>query len=118
MADLAKTSKISVLFQCLTVLAVAVLSPVAESVEEHGGLLKIASESIIETSTIFIGLGVLGFAFVCQHGAFIVAGSLERPTKKRWAKTTFWALCLCALLETSCGIAGYLAFLDDTEGGY
>mmetsp|Transcript_28520 Transcript_28520/g.60187 ORF Transcript_28520/g.60187 Transcript_28520/m.60187 type:complete len:638 (+) Transcript_28520:364-2277(+) len=116
MADLAKTSKISVLFQCAMVIVVVIFSPVSESVQAHGGLQQIASNSIIETSTIFVGLGVLSFAYVCQHGAFIVAGSLERPTKKRWAKTTFWALCLCAVLETACGIAGYLAFLDDTEG--
>jgi len=116
MADLAKTSKVSVLFQCLMVLAVVIFSPVSESIEEHGGLMQIASEDGIKSSTIFIGLGVLSFAFVCQHGAFIVAGSLERPTKKRWAQTSFWALSLCVVLETACGVAGYLAFLDDTEG--
>jgi len=116
MADLAKTSKISVLFQCLMVLAVVFFSPVSTSLHENGGLQQIASNSIIKSSTIFIGLGVLSFAFVCQHGAFIVAGSLERPTKKRWAQATSWALCLCVVLETACGVAGYLAFLDETKG--
>ena len=63
-----------------------------------------------------MGLGVLSFAFVCQHSAFIVAGSLERPTKKRWAHATSTALSLCVVLEAACGIAGYLAFLENTEG--
>jgi len=116
MADLAKTSRISVLFQCTMVLVVVIFSPVSETVQKHGGLKQIAANSIVNTSTLFIGLGVLSFAFVCQHGAFIVAGSLERPTKKRWGQATSNALCLCVILEAACGIAGYLAFLEDTEG--
>lgn len=116
MADLAKTSKISVLFQCIMVLVVVIFCPVSESIQENGGLQQIASTSIIKSSTIFIGLGVLSFAFVCQHSAFIVAGSLDRPTKERWSTATTRALSLCVVLEAACGIVGYLAFLDDTEG--
>eukprot|EP00804_Cyclotella_cryptica_P024898 CCRYP_011805-RA/>CCRYP_011805-RA protein AED:0.38 eAED:0.38 QI:280/1/1/1/1/1/3/367/619 len=116
MADLAKTSQVSVLFQCLTVLVVVIFSPISSSLEEHGGIQRIASQSIIKTNSIFIGLGVLSFAFVCQHSAFIVAGSLERPTRKRWSLVTTFALSLCVILEGACGISGYLAFLEDTEG--
>ena len=116
MADLAKTSKVSVLFQCTMVLVVVIFSPVSESLHNNGGIKQIASNSIINTSTIFIGLGVLSFAFVCQHSAFIVAGSLERPTKARWGKATARALSLCVVLEMACGVIGYLAFLDSTEG--
>ena len=116
MADLAKTSKISVIFQCCMVVVVVIFSPVSETLEKNGGLVQIASESVIETSTIFIGLGVLSFAFVCQHSAFIVAGSLEKPTKERWGKATSRALTLCLVLEAACGISGYLAFLEKTQG--
>ena len=116
MADLAKTSKVSVLFQCTMVLVVVIFSPVSESLHNNGGIKQIASNSIVNTSTIFIGLGVLSFAFVCQHSAFIVAGSLERPTKARWGKATARALSLCVVLEMACGVIGYLAFLDSTEG--
>lgn len=116
MADLAKTSKISVLFQCAMVVVVVIFSPVSSSIESHGGLQQIAANSIIKSSTVFIGLGVLSFAFVCQHAAFIVAGSLDNPTKKRWGNATRNALFLCVILEVACGVAGYLAFLEDTEG--
>ena len=116
MADLAKTSKISVIFQCCMVVVVVIFSPVSETLEQKGGLLQIASESVIERSTIFIGLGVLSFAFVCQHSAFIVAGSLEKPTKERWGTATSRALTLCLVLEAACGISGYLAFLEKTQG--
>lgn len=116
MADLAKTSKISVVFQCCMVLVVVIFCPVSETLEENGGLLEIASGSVIRSSTIFKGLGVLSFAFVCQHGAFIVAGSLEKPTKERWGQATSRALTLCLVLEAACGISGYLAFLEKTQG--
>ena len=116
MADLAKTSQVSVLFQCLTVLVVAIFSPISSSLEENGGIQQIASQSIIKTNSIFIGLGVLSFAFVCQHSAFIVAGSLERPTRKRWGQVTGFALSLCVILEGAIGVTGYLAFLEQTEG--
>lgn len=116
MADLAKTSKVSVIFQCAMVAVVVVFSPVSESIEKNGGLVQIAAESVVNWNSIFIGLGVLSFAFVCQHGAFIVAGSLEKPTKERWAMATSRALSLCVILEAACGIAGYLAFLEETQG--
>jgi sodium-coupled neutral amino acid transporter 11 len=116
MAALAKTSKLAVLSQIFIVTIVVVFSPVRSSIKENGGLMHIVSNSIINGSTVFIGLGVLGFAFVCQHSAFLIAGSLERPTKKRWAKVTSRALLLCGILEAMCGIMGYLAFSNDTEG--
>lgn len=71
---------------------------------------------LVNISTVFIGLGVLGFAFVCQHSAFLNAASLVRPTRDRWGKVTRRALVICLVLESSCGIFGYLAFLDETEG--
>jgi sodium-coupled neutral amino acid transporter 11 len=116
MADLAKTSQLSNVFQCLTVLVVVIFSPVSSSLEANGGLQQIASESIMKMDTIFIGLGVLSFAFVCQHSAFIVAGSLDKPTRKRWCQVTNFALGLCVILEGACGVSGYLAFLEETEG--
>eukprot|EP00578_Thalassiosira_sp_NH16_P032247 CAMPEP_0181080310 /NCGR_PEP_ID=MMETSP1071-20121207/2498_1 /TAXON_ID=35127 /ORGANISM="Thalassiosira sp., Strain NH16" /LENGTH=646 /DNA_ID=CAMNT_0023161777 /DNA_START=227 /DNA_END=2167 /DNA_ORIENTATION=+ len=115
MADLAKTSKISVIFQCTMVLVVVLFAPVSSSVSARGGLFEIASHSIVE-HRVFVGLGVLSFAYVCQHSAFIVAGSLDRPSGGRWAMATGRALGLCVVLEAAIGVAGYLAFLDDTEG--
>jgi len=115
-ADLAKTSKISVLFQCSMVIVVIIFCPVSETLDDHGGLFEVASNSVLNGATVFIGIGVLSFAFVCQHGAFIIAGSLENPTKERWGKATGRALSVCVVLELAIGVAGYLAFLDDTDG--
>ena len=63
-----------------------------------------------------MGLGVLSFAFVCQHSAFIIAGSMERPTIARWSTVTRGALSFCCVLALLCGISGYLGFLEGTRG--
>lgn len=73
-------------------------------------------DNIIHYDTIFVGMGVLSFAFVCQHSAFIIAGSLERPTKERWAAVTRISLSVCCTLALLCGVGGFLGFQDATQG--
>jgi sodium-coupled neutral amino acid transporter 11 len=117
MANLSFTSRFSVVIDSILVLLVAINAPISESMERIGGLSTLFTASqIIHWDTIFVGLGVLSFAFVCQHSAFIIAGSLDRPTVKRWSNVTRSALMLCACLALTCGATGYLGFLDDTQG--
>lgn len=116
MANLTKTSRLSVLLDFLMVCLVAYLAPIGVSLEQAGGFWSLMQTSIIKADTIFIGLGVLSFAFVCQHSAFIIAGSLENPTNLRWSRVTMRALWVCAGLANLCGVSGYLGYLDDTRG--
>uniref|UniRef100_A0A7S1FR11 Amino acid transporter transmembrane domain-containing protein n=1 Tax=Corethron hystrix TaxID=216773 RepID=A0A7S1FR11_9STRA len=116
MADLAFTSFLSVVGDFLVVIVVAVYSPTRRSVEEHGGFMNIVAESTFRPRTVFVGVGVLSFAFVCQHSAFIVAKSLDRPTHRRWGKVTGYALALAGLVSLVCGVTGYVGFMEDTEG--
>jgi len=139
MANLAKTSTISVIFDCIIVAIVASFAPVRENIRQQngGGLLSLllsqsssSSSSntttsistaslltlLIPSSTFFIGLGVLSFAFVCQHSAFIIAGSLTKPTRKRWAAVTASALISCCILAMIMGASGYLGYLDKVQG--
>lgn len=116
MADLAKTSRLSVIFDIIMVLLVVYTAPVQQSVQSVGGFGELLSTSTVKIDTVFVGLGVLSFAFVCQHSAFIIAGSLDNPTNARWAQVTHRALCVCAALATLCGLGGYLGYLDDTKG--
>eukprot|EP00978_Attheya_sp_CCMP212_P010449 scaffold25330_cov51-Attheya_sp.AAC.1 len=90
MAQLAKTSRISVVLDCFIVMIIAIFSPFHNAVEERGG--------------------------INEHSAFIIAGSLEQPSKKRWRKVTSRALCACAFLASICGVTGYLGFMEATEG--
>jgi sodium-coupled neutral amino acid transporter 11 len=116
MADLAKTSRLSVIFYLCIVLFVVICSPIASSIQSNGGWENTVTQSMIRPDTFFAGFGVLTFAFVCQHSAFIMAGSLERPNKQRWAKVTHLSLAFSGALAIICGVAGYLAFLDKTNG--
>lgn len=108
---MAKTSRINVAVDLLMVLLVLYLAPIRESWATFDW-----TQSIIRMDTIFVGLGVLSFAFVCQHSAFIIAGSLDNPTKSRWASVTQMALIFCAFLAMACGVGGYIGFQEKTEG--
>ena len=60
-ADLAKTSRINVTFDLLMVLLVLYCAPIRESWATFDW-----TKSIIRMDTIFVGIGVLSFAFVCK----------------------------------------------------
>ncbi len=115
MGNLAKTSLISVIFDCMLIAIVVYFSPAAENIEKFG-MNQIISNSKFHITSFFRGLGVLCFAFVCQHSAFIIASSLERPTKKRWDVVTGISITICTILAIIMGVSGFIAFLDDTEG--
>ena len=118
MADLSKTSTVSVMFDlCMVgIIAMCSITPVRNTIEEHGGIENVIEDSIVKPTSLFIGLGVLSFAFVCQDSSFIIAGSLDRPTKERWATVTRSSLMTCATLATVLGLVGYLGFQGATEG--
>ena len=116
MAHLSKTSSLSVLFDILLVGIVLFFSPVRESIEANGGIQHVLRESTIHPQTLFTGLGVLSFAFVCQDSSFLIAGSLHQPTQARWKTVTRWAMTTCTLLAIVMGVSGYLAFQSSTDG--
>jgi solute carrier family 38 (sodium-coupled neutral amino acid transporter), member 11 len=115
MADLAFTSRLNVFIDITLVALVAYNAPIREAAEKAAEV-EHPTSMLIHVDTIFIGLGVLSFAFVCQHSAFIIAGSLENPTSKRWGKVTSGALSLCCVLAMVCGVMGYLGYREGTEG--
>lgn len=114
-SSLSFTSTISVVADILLVIFVAVYAPIGESLENAGGLGNVIQNSIIDKG-FFIGFGVLTVAMCCQHSAFIVASSLDNPTPKRWSVVTAVSLSASTLLCLVLGVAGYLGFLDETNG--
>ncbi|KAL3786576.1 hypothetical protein ACHAWO_000730 [Cyclotella atomus] len=115
-ADLAKTSQICVIFDVFLVAMIAYYSPTSESITQNNGLLYILYNSTFRPSTCFIGLGIISFAFSCQHSSLIIAGSLENPTVARWQKVTASALGICSILAIVMGSFGYIGFMELTEG--
>lgn len=115
MASLSITSLFSVLADVILVGFITIFAPVQETVEAAGGFGKVLEEDGVNP-TIFIGLGILSTAMACQHSAFIVSGSLENKTMKRWATVTGVSIGISALLCAILGVSGYLGFLDQTQG--
>lgn len=114
-ADLAFTSRLNVIIDSFLVVLVLYNAPIAASLQSIGGFQQILNEPL-RGKTIFVGLGVLSFAFVCQHSAFIIAGSLEKPTLARWSTVTRSALIVSCVLALLCGVSGFLGYLDETNG--
>jgi sodium-coupled neutral amino acid transporter 11 len=111
-ADLAKTSRINVTFDFIMVTIVLYLANLPQAWKTFDW----NDATTIHMDTIFVGLGVLSFAFVCQHSAFIIAGSLDRPTKTRWSTVTHTAVGFAAFLALAMGVGGYVGFQGKTQG--
>jgi len=77
---------------------------------------EVLTTSFVHPSTIFVGVGVLSFQYVCQHPCFIIAGSLRSPTKQRWSVVTRMAVTTAGVLALLMGVSGYLAYGEITDG--
>jgi sodium-coupled neutral amino acid transporter 11 len=115
MASLAITSVFSVMADVFLVIFIASNAPVGDTVADAGGFGEVLAQDAINP-TLFIGLGILSTAMACQHSAFIVSGSLENKTSRRWAQVTGISITIAAILCAILGAFGYLGFLNDTEG--
>lgn len=116
MADLAKTSRLSVLFNIGLVSIIAIYSPTSESIENEGGFGSILKQSTFRPRTLAIGLGIISFAFSCQHSSLIIAGSLHNPTRQRWSRVSWAALFFCSVLSLIMGTYGYVGFMENVQG--
>lgn len=124
MADLAFTSGISVALDFALIGLILYTSPslTQASVETNSmptsfeAFLDLVRTDTIQLNTFFIGLGILIYAFVCQSSAFLIAGSLSRPTVRRWSSVTQSAVSLCAMTYFLCGVTGYVGYREKTAG--
>ena len=115
MASLSITSLFSVLADIILVGFITFFSPMGETIADNGGIVNVLEMDGVNP-TLFIGLGILSTAMCCQHSAFIVSGSLENRTLKRWAQVTGFSITISAILCMILGVTGYLGFLDETQG--
>jgi len=115
MASLAVTSLLSVTADVILVGFVAAFSPIKSTVADAGGFGEVLRDDWLNP-TLFVGLGIVSTAMACQHSAFIVSGSLQKITVKRWGSVTFRSISCATILCLILGVCGYLGFLDETEG--
>ncbi|KAI0011700.1 aspartic peptidase domain-containing protein [Xylariaceae sp. FL0662B] len=65
---------------------------------------------------IFQAIGVISFAFVCQHNSLLIYGSLKTPTLDRFATVTHYSTGISMLACLIMALAGFLTFGDKTLG--
>ena len=100
----------NVIFDIIMVMLVLYVSPIQDGwkklLQTIDDEKEFSSNMIIHYDTIFVGLGVLSFAFVCQHSAFIIAGSLEKPKHQRMLASRTTSLMCRHIInpKSSCGL--------------
>ncbi|KAI0855494.1 transmembrane amino acid transporter family protein [Xylaria cubensis] len=65
---------------------------------------------------IFQAVGVISFAFVCQHNSLLIYGSLKTPTIDRFATVTHYSTGVSMIACLVMALAGFLTFGDKTLG--
>lgn len=100
LSSLSWTSLLSIGADIALVLIVLIAAPAASTAEgiKHG-------EITILNSSIFIGIGTMSFAFVCQHNSFIVFRTLKEKTAKNWEKVARGSIFFSFLMCSTLGIA-------------
>ena len=115
MASLAFTSLLSVTADVILIIFIIVYSPVKETVAEAGGFGKVLEENSFNTH-LFIGLGIISQAMTCHPFALIISHSLEDKSARAWASIARNSLSIAWFLCSIMGVAGFLGFLNETEG--
>jgi solute carrier family 38 (sodium-coupled neutral amino acid transporter), member 11 len=114
-SQLSMTSTISVIADVFLMLIVVIYSPFVTTIKENGGIGEIIANNWVK-SNLFVGLGVISTAMACQHSAFLISGTLENHTPRRWGMITSSSLSVATALSLLLGVFGYLGFLGDTQG--
>lgn len=100
LSSLSWTSMLSIGADIALVLIVLIAAPSA-SVEE--GIRH--NEISILNPSVFVGIGTMSFAFVCQHNSFIVFRTLKERTVKNWERVAKGSIFFSFLMCSTLGIA-------------
>ncbi|KAI1171651.1 transmembrane amino acid transporter family protein [Nemania sp. FL0916] len=111
-AKLAKASTFALISMTIIVATVVIqgaLTPLADRGSFSTPLLTI-------NDGIFQAVGVISFAFVCQHNSLLIYGSLKTPTIDRFATVTHYSAGVSMVACLIMALAGFLTFGDKTLG--
>lgn len=113
--DIAKLAKASTL--ALISMGVILVTVVVQSVltpAENRGSFTMPLLTV--NDGFFQAIGVISFAFVCQHNSLLIYGSLKTPTIDRFATVTHYSTGISMLACMVMALAGFLTFGDKTLG--
>ncbi|KAI1373745.1 hypothetical protein F4677DRAFT_455767 [Hypoxylon crocopeplum] len=113
--DIAKLAKASTLalISMIVILVTVVVQGALTPAENRGSF---SWPLLTVNSGIFQAIGVISFAFVCQHNSLLIYGSLKTPTIDRFSKVTHYSTGISMLACMVMALAGFLTFGDKTLG--
>ncbi|KAK3912909.1 ESF1-like protein [Frankliniella fusca] len=108
---LAKISFLSLLFVCLILITIFIrLFTLRDSVPSTPDAYRFANWDIIPA------IGIMSFAFMCHHNTFLIYGSIENASQKKWDRVTHASLSASFVVSAMFGIAGYATFTGLSQG--
>lgn len=70
----------------------------------------------IEQKFIFGFVFAVPLAFMCHHNTFLIYGSIENASQKKWDRVTHASLFASFIVSAMFGIAGYATFTGFSQG--
>ncbi|KAI1340101.1 transmembrane amino acid transporter family protein [Xylariaceae sp. FL0016] len=113
--DIAKLAKASTmaLISMGIIVATVIIQGALTPKEERGSF---STPLLTINEGVFQAIGVISFAFVCQHNSLLIYGSLKTPTIDRFATVTHYSTGVSMLACMIMALAGFLTFGDKTLG--
>ncbi|KAI1260794.1 transmembrane amino acid transporter [Xylariaceae sp. FL1019] len=111
-AKLAKASTLALISMCV-IIATVVIQGALVPLEDRGSF---TTPLLTINEGIFQAIGVISFAFVCQHNSLLIYGSLKTPTIDRFSTVTHYSTGVSMLACLTMALAGFLTFGDKTLG--
>ncbi|XP_027767295.1 putative sodium-coupled neutral amino acid transporter 11 isoform X3 [Empidonax traillii] len=112
--DIAKLGKISLISLILTIVILIIV--MVRTVTFSPQVPKSENAWTFARSNAIQAIGVMSFAFICNHNSFLIYGSLEEPTLKNWSQVTHVSVSLAVVISVVFAACGYMTFTGYTEG--
>ncbi|XP_033921327.1 putative sodium-coupled neutral amino acid transporter 11 isoform X2 [Melopsittacus undulatus] len=112
--DIAKLGKVSLISLILTIVILIIV--MVRTVTFSPQVPKSDNAWIFAKSNAVQAVGVMSFAFICNHNSFLIYGSLEEPTLKNWSRVTHVSVSLALIISVVFAACGYMTFTGYTEG--
>ncbi len=114
LAALSFTSVLSVVSVISLLGFVMWYSPISRTVAENGGYLEMIRTDMLKPSFL-MGMGIFSDGFACQHAAFVLSGSLNKLTRRRWSIVSASGIGFTCVMFICMGVVGFFGFYDETE---
>ncbi|CAF1673565.1 unnamed protein product [Adineta ricciae] len=76
----------------------------------------ISSEIRMVNTNLAESIGVMAFAFMCQHNSFLIFHSMSEKTLPRWRTVTLITTTVAFIFAVMYALTGYIVFGQQTEG--